>query len=67
MNRGLPVKYFCTFVNKNLTRPSALAEDLTLQNKLLRKFFYENSSFMEDIAEFVEVSDATTAKMLGGL
>jgi hypothetical protein len=67
MNKGLPVKYFCTFVNKKASTSSAQAEDLTLQNKLLRKLFYENSSFMEDISEFVEISDAQCAERLGGL
>ena len=40
-------------------------KDFTLQNKLFRKFFYENSSSLEDIAHFVEISNRNVAKKVG--
>ena len=59
-NRELPVKYFMILKDKNV-KP----KDFTLQNKLFRKFFYENSSSLEDVAIFVEVTNPNIAKKVG--
>ena len=40
-------------------------KDFTLQNKLFRKFFYENSSSLDDVAHFVEITNQNIAKKVG--
>ena len=42
-----------------------LPKDFNLQNKLFRKFFYENSAAIEDLAIFVEISNPSVAQKVG--
>ena len=59
-NKELPVKYFMMLKDKAI-KP----KDFTLQNKLFRKFFYENSSSLDDVAHFVEITNYNIAKKVG--
>jgi hypothetical protein len=38
---------------------------MSIQQKLLRKFFYENSANIEDLAIFAEINNVTTARKVG--
>jgi hypothetical protein len=38
---------------------------MTIQNKILRKAFYENSSNFEDSIQFVEVSNSRVGSVIG--
>ena len=40
-------------------------KDFTLQNKLFRKFFYENSASLDDVAHFIEITNYNIAKKVG--
>lgn len=40
-------------------------KDYSLQNKMFRKFFYENSAPLEDLVTFVEVTNSRLAQKLG--
>ena len=46
-------------------RKGILPKDYNLQNKLFRKFFYENSAAIEDLAIFVEISNPSVASKVG--
>ena len=59
-NKELPVKYFMMLKDKDI-KP----KDFTLQNKLFRKFFYENSSSLDDVTHFVEITNQNIAKKVG--
>ena len=38
---------------------------MSVQNKFLRKFFYENSGFVDDLAIFAELGNQDLAKKVG--
>ena len=59
-NKDLPVKYF--MMKK---QHKAVPKDFTLQSKLFRKFFYENSAAIEDLAIFVEITRPSIASKIG--
>lgn len=40
-------------------------KDMTLQQKLFRKFFYENSGFIDYEVRFIEITNARVAAKLG--
>ena len=44
---------------------NAKPKDYSLQNKMFRKFFYENSAPLEDLVTFVEVTNSRLAQKLG--
>jgi len=60
MHKGEAHKYVCMVKDK-----SGEPKDYSLQNKMFRKFFYENSAPLEDMVTFVEVSSARLASKLG--
>lgn len=61
-NRGSPIKYFLIHNPNNFKN---LSQQMTLEQKLFRKFFYENSQFMDSEVYFVEVTDPELAKKFG--
>lgn len=78
LGKDTPLKYFfCQridkgYIHKNLHYPhrlSALDSEerikMTLQQKLLRKFYYENSGFTDELAIFAEISNKKLAKKVG--
>ena len=62
LHRGEAYKYVCMY--KPLTVASK-PKDFSLQNKMFRKFFYENSAPIEDMLTFVEVTHSRLAWKLG--
>ena len=40
-------------------------KNFTVQNKMFRKFFYENSAPIEDLVSFVEISNILLARKIG--
>ena len=60
INKELPVKYFMMMKDEGV-RP----KDFTLQSKLFRKAFYENSAAIEDLAVFAEVTNSSLARKVG--
>lgn len=60
INRGTNTKYFII-----LNTGSAVPKDFSIQQKLFRKFFYENSSFIEEEAVFLEITDKRVAQKIG--
>lgn len=61
INKDTNVKYF---VMCN-TLDWKTAGDMTLQQKVFRKFFYENSSFIDNEVKFIEITNARVAKKIG--
>ena len=62
-NRGSPVKYFFIVNPNNQKNPG---KDMNMQQKIFRKFFYENSSFIDSEVVFAEICDRKLAlKSLG--
>ena len=61
VNRGNNVKYLIICNPSNFKSPS----EMTLQQKLFRKFFYENSSFIESEVKFIEITNDRIAKRIG--
>ena len=51
-------KYFFVLNPNNQANPS---KDMTVEQKMFRKFFYENSSFVDGEAIFAEITDPTLA------
>lgn len=43
------------------------SKDFTFQQRMFRKFFYENSSFIESETMFVEITDKRLAKSALGI
>lgn len=60
MHKNEPHKYICIVKNAN-SEP----KNYTLQNKMFRKFFYENSAPIEDMVTFLEVTSPRLAVKLG--
>lgn len=60
LHRNEPHKYICMV--KNI---QSEPKDFSLQNKMFRKFFYENSAPIEDLMTFVEVTTPSLALKLG--
>lgn len=63
-NRGQPIKYFLVLNPNNQSFPG---KEMTLTQKMFRKFFYENSSFIESEAIFAEITDKKLALEALGL
>jgi len=59
LSKDLPVKYIFTTVPIEKNKPM-----LSLQSKLVRKYFYENSQPVEDLIMFGEVTKPFVAKAL---
>ena len=57
VNKGSNVKYLMICNPGGNSSPS----EMTLQQKLFRKFFYENSGFIESEVKFVEVTNERVA------
>jgi hypothetical protein len=57
VNKGSNVKYVMVCNPGGHSSPS----EMTLQQKLFRKFFYENSGFIESEVKFVEVTNERVA------
>lgn len=64
LNRGSPSKYFFILNQNNHTNPG---QQMTIHQKLFRKFFYENSSFMDSETIFAEIIDPKLAKRALGI
>lgn len=60
LHKGEAHKFVCM-----LKDPRAEPKDFSLQNKMFRKFFYENSAPVEDLLTFVEVTSPRLAAKLG--
>lgn len=60
LNKGLPVKYILTKIAQSKGKPT-----LSLQNKLTRKFFYENSEPVDDLVLFGEIDNPRIAQKIG--
>ena len=60
INKGQPTKYFL-ILNEGRSNP----KDMSLSQKMFRKFFYENSSFIESETIFVEISNSKLANKVG--
>ena len=60
INKGQPTKYFMV-VNEGFKNP----KEMNLSQKMFRKFFYENSSFIESETIFVEISSQKLASKMG--
>ena len=54
VNRESPKKYFFILNNNNQINPG---KDMNIEQKMFRKFFYENSRFIEDDSVFAEITD----------
>ena len=61
VNRGNNVKYVM-ICNPGTHKSPA---DMTIQQKLFRKFFYENSSFIDSEVKFIEVTNERVAARVG--
>ena len=57
-NRGSPVKYFFIVNQNNQKNPG---KDMNMHQKIFRKFFYENSSFIDSEVVFAEITDPKLA------
>ena len=62
VNKGTNVKYV---IMSNNPQTYATTSGMTLQQKLFRKFFYENSGFIESEVKFVEVTNERVAARIG--
>lgn len=60
VHRGESHKYVCMVKDKG-----SAPKDFSLQNKMFRKFFYENSAPLEDMVTFVEISSPRLAAKIG--
>ena len=54
VNRESPKKYFFILNKNNQINPG---KDMNIEQKMFRKFFYENSRFIEDDSVFAEITD----------
>lgn len=61
VNKGSNVKYVVICNPGNHLSPA----DMTLQQKLFRKFFYENSSFIDSEVKFLEITNERVAARVG--
>ena len=61
VNKGTNVKYVMMCNPGGHKSPS----DMTLQQKLFRKFFYENSSFIDSEVKFIEITNERVAARVG--
>lgn len=59
-NKHTPVKYFLIYNPLKGT-----SSDMTIQQKIFRKFFYENSSYIDDQTVFIELTNQRVAQRLG--
>ena len=59
-NRGQPINYFAML--NPIDSKKNPAKDMTLEQKMFRKFFYENSSFIESETVFFEITNPKLAK-----
>ena len=64
-NRNQPIKYFV--MANTASSKSDPAMEMTLEQKLFRKFFYENSSFIDSECVFVEITDLKVAEQCLGI
>ena len=64
LNRGSPSKYFFVLNQNNQRNPG---KEMSVHQKLFRKFFYENSSFMDSETVFAEITDPLLAKKALGI
>ncbi len=62
--QGMPIKYG-VMVNPNTQKLPG--REMTLAQKMFRKFFYENSSYIETETLFIELTDPELAKETFGL
>ena len=58
-NSGFPIKYFVTYNPLKVKMKEA-----SIQLKIFRKFFYENSNFLGNQAVFMEITNGDVAKQL---
>ena len=61
INKGQPTKYFAIINDGKFKNPT----EMSLNQKLFRKFFYENSSFIESETVFFEISSPKIAAQIG--
>lgn len=61
VNKGSNVKYMLICNPGGHASPA----DMTLQQKLFRKFFYENSSFIDSEVKFIEITNEKVAARIG--
>lgn len=59
VNKGNNVKYVM------ICNSETNISEMNLQQKLFRKFFYENSSFMDSEVKFIEVTNQRVAERIG--
>ena len=64
-NRSQPIKYFAMLNTTNKSSDPNL--DMKLEQKMFRKFFYENSSFIDSECVFIEITDKELAKNALGI
>ena len=60
LHKDEPHKFVCM-----LKSPNSEPKDFSLQNKMFRKFFYENSSPVDDVMTFVEIKSLGLALRMG--
>lgn len=58
-NRNQPIKYFVIYNPGTQINPG---KDMNLTQKMFRKFFYENSNFIDSETFFIEIQKAELAK-----
>ena len=63
-NRNQPIKYFFIWNPNNQLFPG---KQMTLSQKMFRKFFYENSSYIESETVFAEITNKDLAEKALGL
>jgi len=61
VNKDSNVKYLIIVNPRNHQSPS----DMSLQQKLFRKFFYENSGFMDSEVRFLEITNERVGARVG--
>jgi hypothetical protein len=62
VNKNSNVKYLIMVNNpRNRSSPA----DMSLQQKLFRKFFYENSGFMDSEVKFLEITNERVGARVG--
>jgi len=54
VNKESGKKYFFILNKNNQINPG---KDMNIEQKMFRKFFYENSRFIEDDSVFAEITD----------
>lgn len=64
VNRESSKKYFFILNKNNYMNPG---KDMNVEQKMFRKFFYENSRFIEEDSVFVEITDPKIANECLGI